>query len=91
MPMARESNTSSKNIYLVGDLIGCSVFTRNGGCIGTLTGVMKTGASDVYIITCDNKKEILVPAAKSIVYSIDITDKKVFIDPPPGLLEINEN
>jgi ribosomal 30S subunit maturation factor RimM len=33
-------------------------------------------------------KEHLVPVAESIVVKIDVTSKKIVIDPPEGLLEL---
>lgn len=57
---------------------------------GTLTDIRQTGANDVYTIkTADgsNKGEILLPALKSVVLSIDLQQKKMQVKIPAGLLD----
>ncbi len=47
-----------------------SVVTEDGRVIGQVTGIMETGANDVYIVRHGSGKEYLVPATRNHVVSI---------------------
>ena len=57
------------------DIIGCEVFGGDKK-IGTVTNVLKTGSNDVFEVDGN----ILIPALKSAVRSIDIAAKKILVD-----------
>ena len=57
------------------DIIGCEIFDGDKK-IGTVTNVLKTGSNDVFEVD----KNILIPALKAVVKSIDIKAKKILID-----------
>lgn len=63
-------------------LIGLSVMDMNGQQVGTLSGIMETGANDVYVVTSQTGGEILVPAIRDVIKEIDITNKIVKVDLP---------
>ena len=69
-------------------LIGCEVITLEGQCIGQIDGIIETGANDVYIVKKD-EKELLIPATQEVVRSKNIEERKIHIQPLPGLLEDN--
>lgn len=73
--------------YFICDLIGSTVFNENGKVLGRLMDVLKTGSNDVYSIKNDSGKELLLPALKSVVTSISITDKRIDVIVPRGLGE----
>lgn len=74
------------NEYFVCDLIGLKVFTEQGEHIGSLVEVLPTGANDVYcIVGGDN--EILLPAIKSVIRSIDLVKKEMIVRLMPGMRE----
>lgn len=60
--------------YYTFDIIGCEVFDGDKK-IGTVTDVLKTGSNDVFEVD----GEILIPALKSVVRSIDIAAKKISV------------
>ena len=60
------------------DLIGCTVRDIQGHEIGTVKDVLQPGANDVYVVS-DGENEILVPAVKSFVLSVDIPNKTVVV------------
>ncbi|MFQ9977478.1 ribosome maturation factor RimM [Clostridium cadaveris] len=68
-----------RNSYFIIDLIGCKVYDSEERYIGELTDVIKTGSNDVYEVK--GEKEILIPALKEIVYSVDVEEKKIIIKP----------
>ena len=57
------------------DIIGCEVFDGDKR-LGTVTNVLKTGSNDVFEIDGN----ILIPALKSVVRSIDIAAKRIDVD-----------
>ena len=58
--------------YYIADLIGMKVVLEDGTDYGTLKDVMQTGANDVYIVTRKTGGEILLPAIKECILSVDI-------------------
>lgn len=75
--------------YFIADLIGIIVFDEQGMKLGELTDVMTTGANDVYIVQMsDLDKEILIPAIKDCILSIDVKQKKMIVHLMEGLLDL---
>ena len=70
--------------YYIGDVIGCAVVDMNGVAIGELTGVIETGANDVYAVTAATGREVLIPAVKKYILSVDIKNKRMIAAPPGG-------
>jgi len=70
------------------DLIGCRVETTRGEAVGVVTGVEGTmGGSRLVIDGASG--EVLVPLAREICPEIDPAGKRIVIDPPEGLVELN--
>lgn len=61
------------------DLVGLKGVLDNGSEIGTLTDVMQPGGNDVYVFS-DKKKEILVPALRSVVLKVDLENGIMLLD-----------
>lgn len=76
-----------KDEYFVADLIDMDVFLEDGSAFGKLTDVMTTGANDVYVITIPDGREILVPAIKDCILSVDPEAGRMDIHLLPGLME----
>ena len=70
------------------ELAGCQVEIEGGSGLGTVREVMRTGGVDLIVVESDDGREYLVPMAASIVSQIDISAKKIVIDPPEGLLDL---
>ena len=68
--------------FYVFDLIGLHVFDEVGQELGTLSDVLQTGANDVYVIRQANGKELLLPALRSVVLSVDIAGQRMVVRPP---------
>jgi len=62
--------------YYVDDLIGCTALDDEGTAMGTLKDVIQNSANDVYVIK-NRQGEILIPALKSVIKSVDIQKKEV--------------
>lgn len=52
-------------------LLGMSVFDDEGTLLGKLTEIIETGANDVYVVTNEAGKEILLPAIPSVILDLD--------------------
>ena len=78
-----------KDTYWYHQIVGLKVFTLAGEFIGEITDILKTGSNDVYVISPEGrgKKEILVPATIEVVKEVDLENKRMVIEPLPGLLD----
>jgi 16S rRNA processing protein RimM len=71
------------------DLVGCQVETQSGERVGGVTAVEGTTAGSRLVVQ-GARGEILIPLAAEICTTIDPKTKRIVIDPPQGLLELNE-
>jgi len=70
------------------DIIGVSVFTRDGKYLGLVESILQTGSNDVYVVKKDGEdsvEEVLIPALESVVGKIDLDRKTMIVDLPEGL------
>ena len=70
------------------DLVGCAVVTGGGEKVGTVEGVEGT-LSGSRLVVAGAKGEILIPLAAEICRTIDVAGKRIVIEPPDGLLDLN--
>jgi 16S rRNA processing protein rimM len=73
-----------ENTYYIEDLIGLSVY-EGDTYLGKLTDVMQPGSNDVYIITLEDGKELLLPAIKSVILEVNIESGLMKVTVPEGL------
>jgi 16S rRNA processing protein RimM len=71
--------------YFVADLIGLSVVSDEGEELGNIADVLQTGANDVYVIHKPQTKELLVPAIKECIHTVDIKKGQMVVHLLPGL------
>ena len=72
-------------------LRGCRVVAVNGGTdeyLGDVTDVMDGGGTQILQVG-SGKTEILIPFAESIVKKIDLADRRIDVELPEGLRELN--
>jgi 16S rRNA processing protein RimM len=70
------------------DLVGCRVETTDGAEVGEVTLVEgELGASRLVVKAPFG--DVLIPLAQAICVVIDIAARRVVIDPPEGLLDLN--
>ncbi len=70
------------------DLIGLNVDTDEGECLGTLTDVIQTGANDVYEVTDESGRTVLLPAIKQCILDVDLEAGRVLVHVLDGLLDL---
>src|SRR5687768_13615169 len=75
--------------YYEHQLVGCSVATARGELVGTVVRV-DSGAGSSRLVVDGARGEILVPLAADICVEIDVAGRRIRIEPPEGLLELNE-
>lgn len=83
----REQMKLEEGVYLIQDLIGCSVFdVENGNFLGKISDVSKTGANDVWHIERDGK-EYLIPKIDDVVKNVDVDSEKILIKVLKGVFD----
>lgn len=78
-----------KDEFFLIQLIGCSVIDGNGKLAGRVKDVLSAGSGDLLVVERDGR-EILIPFHESICIEVDVPGKRIVIDPPEGLLDLNE-
>ena len=75
--------------YYQHQLVGCAVETTGGEQVGDVTRV-DGGLAGSLLAVQGSRGEVLVPLTLAICVEIDIAAKRIRIEPPDGLLELNE-
>lgn len=71
--------------YFIADLIGLSVVSDEGEALGELSEVLSTGANDVYAVKKDGEKDLLLPAIRECILSIDMDRRVMTVHVMDGL------
>jgi 16S rRNA processing protein RimM len=74
--------------YYEHDLIGCRLVTTDGREVGTVRTI-EGGGGMIRLIAGSGRGEIQVPLVHEICVMIDVVHKRIMIDPPEGLLDVN--
>lgn len=75
--------------YYDHDLIGCVVEDLQGNRIGLVNEVLHL-AGNSHLVVRDGEREILIPAVADICVKISIGQKRIVVDPPEGLLDLDK-
>ena len=67
------------------DLVGLTAVTTDGRQIGTVTDVLHPPGAPLLAI---GDPEVLVPFVAAIVPEVDVAARRLVVDPPPGLLDV---
>ena len=73
--------------YYIFQLEGMEVFEQDGTRLGTIVEVIQNGANDVYRVDMENGDNLLLPALKQVMRSVDVENKKMTVELLPGLKE----
>ena len=85
IPQAERAELSDDSVY-VSDLVGC-VVSDAGREIGRIENV-QFGSGEAPLLVVRGAKEILVPFAAEFVESLDVEHKRLAMNLPAGLLEL---
>ena len=64
--------------YYIADLLGSEFFTEAGELLGVLKDI-RQAATDIYTLEM-NGKEVMFPAVKGVITSLDVENKKITVD-----------
>lgn len=73
--------------YFMEDLIGFEVINSNGENLGKIEDVMETSAHDIFIV---GEEEYMIPDVEEFIKELNFEEKKVMVDVPQDLLDINK-
>ena len=79
----------AKGDYYIYQLLDCSVYTKEKTLVGIIKDFMFVENNDLLIVR-NRDREMLIPFNRSICLSLDLKKKELIINPPEGLLELNE-
>ena len=87
VPLAERKKLESGTWY-VSDLVGC-VVSHNGREIGTVADVEFGAGEAPLLIVRQGEQEHMLPLTETFTRKVDIEKKKVELQLPEGMLEIN--
>jgi 16S rRNA processing protein RimM len=92
VPRDERATLEEDEVY-VGDLIGCTlidVADKGPVIVGKIEGVDRTaGPVALLIVQSAEGREVLIPFAKSYLRRVDISGKRVEMELPEGLADLN--
>jgi 16S rRNA processing protein RimM len=74
--------------FYVHDLVGCAVSTTGGELIGEVERVQLDAGTPLLAIR-SARGEVLVPLAEDICREVNVAEKRIVIDAPEGLIDLN--
>ncbi len=82
----RELPILEEGSYYHFQLIGLEVFAADGRPLGKLVEILETAGNDVFVVR-DGRREVLVPAIRDAIASIDLAARRVVLKDLKGLIE----
>ena len=97
VPRAQRVSLGADEAY-IGDLIGCTLVNIAGGNsaqdapqpVGVIENVDRSAGPVALLIVRRGSEEVLVPFARSYLRELDLAAKRVVMDLPEGLIELNQ-
>jgi 16S rRNA processing protein RimM len=83
-----EEEPDDPDEYYDHQLVGLRVVTMDGHEIGTVAEMLHLPTQDVFAVKRPDGREVLIPFVEEIVPEVDLRERAVLVDPPPGLLEL---
>jgi 16S rRNA processing protein RimM len=78
----------AEGVFYRHDLVGCQVETGTGEAVGVVAEI-EGGFGGSRLVVDTPRGVVLVPLAAAICRMIDVAGRRIVIDPPQGLLELN--
>jgi 16S rRNA processing protein RimM len=75
--------------YFDHDLTGCRVVTSDGLDIGVVREVLRIPGNNQLVVEGGAAGEILIPAHESICKEVSVSEKRIVVELPGGLLDLN--
>lgn len=74
--------------YYSDEIIGLSVRDDLDQDLGKVSGIIQTGANDVYVVSKPGMREILLPVIPDVIQKIDIVKGEITVHILPGLMDL---
>jgi 16S rRNA processing protein RimM len=85
---ASEIHALPEDHFYLHDVIGLRVRHANGQDLGFVRDVLASGGADLFVIgSLKTGREVLLPAVKAFIKSVDIEGGVLEVDPIPGLFD----
>ena len=84
---ADDATPEDDDEYYDSTLTGCAVVLVDGTVVGVVDEVVHLPAQDLLAVRTPDDRDVLVPFVAAIVPSVDVSERRIVIDPPPGLLD----
>ena len=78
-----------KGFFYTFQLKGCRVFTAQGEDLGSVTDVIDSGGTEILKVDLE-AEETLIPFAEEYIRNIDLEARRIQVDLPEGLRELNK-
>jgi 16S rRNA processing protein RimM len=72
------------------DLVGLKAVTVGGDEVGEVTALQSRPTQDLLVLRLTDGREVLVPFVSAIVPEVDVEGGRIVVDPPAGLLDLDE-
>jgi 16S rRNA processing protein RimM len=77
----------SGNKFYYHEVVGFTVQDKNLGKLGLVTGINEHTAQATFIVNVHGFS-VLIPMVDEIILSVDRSHKTIFVDTPPGLVDL---
>jgi 16S rRNA processing protein RimM len=72
-------------VFYYFDLADCLIYDMKGAYVGKVVDIESYPSSDVLIVEHEDGRRNLFPLIKRFLKEVDLTKKKIIIDPPEGM------
>lgn len=72
--------------FFIFELIGLKVYNLEDDYLGEIVDIIQGPSNDVYLIKSEKDEEIMIPAVKEFVKSIDLDENLMKVDPIEGMI-----
>lgn len=84
------ASPAEEGAYYQFQIVGSEVVTRDGRSVGTVRTVLETGGHAVLAVDTPSGGEVDIPFTRTICVEVDPRRRRIVIDPPDGLLDLDE-
>ncbi len=77
-----DANTLPDGEFYHHEVLGMEVLDESQNLVGKVTEIITTGANDVYVIKTEEGGEVLIPAIKSVILSVERERKQMIVRLP---------
>jgi len=92
VPRTALPETEDDDEFYLADLVGLKAFHIDGSLFGTVRGVADFGAGDVIEVALEEVrgKVVVLPFTREVVPDVVLSERKLVVNPPEGLLQDEE-